>query len=408
MSDRKLDAVDITYYAEPPSYQHFLAEHLLKNEPALIGPALTASWRARTEWAQPIKKTTTRDHDNHNPTTEPNFQFLFQTFGAAQVQVADCLERDFTDQKRGNMTFAQFIEMWQSNAEESAGRYYLKDWHFVKAFPDYHAYEVPDIFEDDWMNEYWPSRDEEDPDDYRFVYMGGDGTFTPFHADVYRSYSWSSNICGVKRWTLFPPGQEHLFKDKFGNNVYDIRDVDEKKFPRFSEAKRVVIYQVDGTTLFVPSGWWHQVENIGATISINHNWNNACNLKMMSKSLGSDLAEVCHTISDVKDMMDALEFEQTCQRILLINSGWNWETLWGMFACIMERLKQDLDAHSPCENRPPVKFSLNAIREVVDYWSRFPALKTVFKAADNQDLQVVDKLLIDIEHKLKKMSSMAS
>lgn len=37
---------------------------------------------------------------------------------------------------------------------------------------------------DDWMNEYWPTR--EDKDDYQFVYIGGDSTFTPLHADVYR------------------------------------------------------------------------------------------------------------------------------------------------------------------------------------------------------------------------------
>lgn len=39
------------------------------------------------------------------------------------------------------------------------------------------------LFVDDWMNEYWQKETE---DDYRFTYMGGDGTFTPFHADVYR------------------------------------------------------------------------------------------------------------------------------------------------------------------------------------------------------------------------------
>lgn len=33
------------------------------------------------------------------------------------------------------------------------------------------------------MNEFWLQGDK---DDYRFVYMGGDGTFTPFHADVFR------------------------------------------------------------------------------------------------------------------------------------------------------------------------------------------------------------------------------
>lgn len=77
---------------------------------------------------------------------------------------------------------------------------------------------------------------------------------------VTRSYSWSSNICGVKKWTLFPPGQEDLYKDRLGNLVYDIRNVDAEGFPKFALAKRIVIYQKDGETVFVPSGWFHQVK----------------------------------------------------------------------------------------------------------------------------------------------------
>lgn len=385
---------DIPYYEEPPSYEHFLEEHLMKNVPALIGPSLTSSWMARKEWVQSIHR---QDPDlrsgSPTPMTQPNYNFLECAFGTAQVQVADCLERDFTDQKRGEMTFSEFIASWKSAEPDSACRYYLKDWHFTKAFPTYHAYDVPYLFEDDWMNEYWPTRNTENPDDYRFVYMGGDKTFTPFHADVYRSYSWSSNICGIKRWTLFAPGQEHLFKDKFGNTVYDIRDVDESKFPRFAEAKRTVIFQVDGTTLFVPSGWWHQVENIGATISINHNWGNASNLHMMNDSLKNDLVDVRHTISDVKEMMDSLEYEQTCQHILLVNSGWNWETLWGMLTCVAERLLQDLESSKTTTNQPPISYSLKVIRQVNEKWSSCKEIQSVFEATHNQDIAKLNRVL---------------
>ena len=38
------------------------------------------------------------------------------------------------------------------------------------------------------------------------------GTWTPLHADVFRSYSWSSNVCGRKKWYLFPPDQEYLLQ----------------------------------------------------------------------------------------------------------------------------------------------------------------------------------------------------
>lgn len=149
MTPEQVKEPSVAYYHDPPSYQQFLAEHLLKNEPALIGPSLTAAWKARKEWILPVEGRWADGppSDGPDPTTQPNFELLAQEFGNAEVQVADCLQRDFTDQKRGDMTFEKFIDIWQSNDPQFAGRYYLKDWHFVKAFPEYKAYHVPDIFE---------------------------------------------------------------------------------------------------------------------------------------------------------------------------------------------------------------------------------------------------------------------
>lgn len=125
----------VPYYEEPPSYDHFLQNHLLPNRPALIGPALTKDWRARKEWVEP-----TNANGAHTPAMQPRLDYLREQFGEAKVTVADCQERDFNDQKRVDMKFEEFVDMF------SSGRYYLKDWHMVKAFPNYHAYKVPDIF----------------------------------------------------------------------------------------------------------------------------------------------------------------------------------------------------------------------------------------------------------------------
>ena len=95
---------------------------------------------------------------------------------------------------------------------------------------------TPIFFQSDWLNEFWDSREDQE-DDYRFVYIGPKGSWyvqyqisslkiidfksstnysignlilqfrTPFHADVFRSYSWSANICGKKKWIFFPPGK---------------------------------------------------------------------------------------------------------------------------------------------------------------------------------------------------------
>lgn len=55
---------------------------------------------------------------------------------------------------------------------------------------------------DDWLNYYYCNFAD---DDFRFVYIGVEGTFTSFHKDVYDSYSWSTNIFGRKLWTFWAP-----------------------------------------------------------------------------------------------------------------------------------------------------------------------------------------------------------
>lgn len=90
---------------------------------------------------------------------------------------------------------------------------------------------------------------------------------TPFHVDVFTSFSWSVNICGEKRWILLEPGEENKLKDKLGNLPYDISFLDDVNNNinidyNFSDIKYHIITQKAGEALFVPSGWYHQVRNM--------------------------------------------------------------------------------------------------------------------------------------------------
>lgn len=49
---------------------------------------------------------------------------------------------------------------------------------------------------------------------YPFVYFFTVGSWTPLHADVFRSYSWSANVCGKKKWLFLSPSQCHLVFDR--------------------------------------------------------------------------------------------------------------------------------------------------------------------------------------------------
>ncbi|CAG8509108.1 4032_t:CDS:1 [Paraglomus occultum] len=182
----------IPYLDTPPTYEDFFRFYLYPNIPVLIGPALTENWRARQEWTGIIENRQERckdrdknkdniDDNNHDTNRNenvhrirresqnvvPNFAYLRQRFGDAQVSVANCSQRYFTDQPRVHMKFCEFIDIWKKTSLQRQGisqetiaivnadgdranddeLLYLKDWHFVKAFPEYSAYDTPEIFQ---------------------------------------------------------------------------------------------------------------------------------------------------------------------------------------------------------------------------------------------------------------------
>lgn len=165
---------------------------------------------------------------------------------------------------------------------------------------------------------------------------------------------------------MFPPGQESLYQDRFSNAVYDVRDVDSTQFTKFDQAKKIVIYQKDGETVFVPSNWFHQVENIGAAISINHNWVNASNLMFTYASLRKDWNDCKHAIEDLQDAMSPMEFLQECQNLLMVHSGWDWRIFLNMMAHVVaNRAKQpNVPIH-----QPDLAWQMDRIDEVLKQWA---------------------------------------
>ncbi|XP_019153066.1 PREDICTED: jmjC domain-containing protein 4 isoform X2 [Ipomoea nil] len=303
------------------SYVEFAEKYMGQNQPVVL-TGLMDDWRACRDWVTDGGK--------------PNLQFFSTHFGTSKVQVAECGTREFTDQRRIEMTVAEFINCAQlsESTDGVQSSFYLKDWHFVKEYPEYIAYKTPLHFCDDWLNLYLDKyRMHNDPDiynegneiscsDYRFVYIGSKGTWTPLHADVFRSYSWSANVCGRKKWYFLPPSQHHLVYDRnMKNSVYNIfADVNEVKFPGFKKAIWWECTQEQNEIIFVPSGWYHQVENLEDTISINHNWFNAYNLSWVWDLLRRDYLEAQECIEDLKGCDD---FEELCQRNLAANTGMN-------------------------------------------------------------------------------------
>lgn len=158
---------------------------------------------------------------------------------------------------------------------------------------------------------------------------------TPFHSDVFGSFSWSSNIYGRKRWLILKPQEELKLKDSLGNLPFSI-SVD---LLQENNVKYFDLVQNRDETLFVPSKWYHQVFNIEDSVSVNHNWFNGCNIKSISESLLEHFDSVEKEISDYKDMENYLEH---CQLILKSSFGMNFQEFYEIISYIADKRIQSL------------------------------------------------------------------
>lgn len=140
---------------------------------------------------------------------------------------------------------------------------------------------------------------------------------TSFHSDVFGSFSWSTNIVGHKKWLIMPPGEELKLSDKLGNLPFSI---DEAQLEEH-QVRYFTINQTANEAVFVPSGWYHQVLNVTDTISVNHNWFNACNVALVWRNLLANLLAVHKEISDCQQMDN---FEAHCQTMLRASFGINY------------------------------------------------------------------------------------
>ncbi|XP_066208905.1 2-oxoglutarate and iron-dependent oxygenase JMJD4 isoform X5 [Saccopteryx leptura] len=245
--------VDFIEKPDSFSYTDFFKGYLLPNVPCVFSSAFTEGWGSRKHWVTSSGK--------------PNFDYLLQNYGDAVVPVANCGVREFNSNPKEHMPLRDYITYWkefiQGDYSSLRGCLYLKDWHVCRDFSAKGLFTLPVYFSSDWLNEYW---DALDVDDYRFIYMGPTGTWSPFHADIFRSFSWSVNICGRKKWLLFPPGQEEALRDCHGGLPYDVTAPefwDSHQHPMLEHCNPPLeVTQEAGEMLFVPSGWHHQVHNL--------------------------------------------------------------------------------------------------------------------------------------------------
>ena len=110
--------------------------------------------------------------------------------------------------------------------------------------------------------------------EYIFSWIGPGGTVTGYHID------WADNIFaqiyGRKKIHLVSPDQSHCMypttKFDLGSTLsgVDRENPDRDAHPLFADVTEISTLTNPGDLLFIPRGWWHHVQSLDVSISVNN------------------------------------------------------------------------------------------------------------------------------------------
>lgn len=110
-----------------------------------------------------------------------------------------------------------------------------------------------------------------------WLYVGGSGTFTDTHRDIWGTSAWNYLIEGKKLWLIYPKAYINLIKKNKAD--FSIRkleknpDSDELSSPY----KPMYCIQEAGQLIFVPNHCYHATYNLNLSVSVTENFINETN-----------------------------------------------------------------------------------------------------------------------------------
>ena len=219
------------------------------------------------------------------PAGAPHWRAFGASFPGQEGRITDCSSRTDVRVPASVPAFAEAMEA--DDASNHTRNLYLKDVQFDQTSPPgFLSDAVPAAARPgpggDWLSHAAETVGRGDtsvprPPSYRFVYAGPAAACTPLHCDVYGSHAVSANAAGCKRWTFVAPADAPKLYDRFGRHTakwLDGRDEGDADimYPWLATVRAVAVDQGPGDVVCVPCGWWHSVENITPSISLNINF----------------------------------------------------------------------------------------------------------------------------------------
>lgn len=124
---------------------------------------------------------------------------------------------------------------------------------------------VPEIFRDDWFDQF----DDYIRPPYRWIIMSPKRSGQQMHVDPLATSAWNTLLSGKKRWIIFKPDA--------GIGVHaDIRETGIDwylhHYDEFKHLEHWDFIQHPGETVYIPSGYWHNVINLEDCVSVTQNF----------------------------------------------------------------------------------------------------------------------------------------
>ncbi|RZC87778.1 hypothetical protein C5167_028230 [Papaver somniferum] len=236
------------------SLEEFQNEYDVK-KPVLL-TELAETWPARSSW--------TMDK-------------LVKTYGDTAFKISQ------RSSKKVTMKFKDYVSYM--NVQHDEDPLYIFDDKFGEVAPGLlNDYSVPHLFQEDLFDVL--DGDQRPP--YRWLIIGPERSGASWHVDPGLTSAWNTLLCGRKRWALYPPGRVPL-----GVTVHENEDDGDINietptslqwwldfYPLLADHdKPIECTQLPGETIFVPSGWWHCVLNLEATVAVTQNFVNSKNFE---------------------------------------------------------------------------------------------------------------------------------